>query len=110
MDNARRMDRGRKRTLSAEGQMLRRYDDDHPAGDGKGLTGKVLLNAKKNGAECIITACPLCQINLEAYQKAISKSMGEDCSIPVLYFTQLMGTALGLGSARTGSQGLFHSG
>lgn len=65
---------------------------------GKMMTGKVLLNAKKNGAECIITACPLCQINLEAGQKAISKMMGEDCHIPVLYFTQLLGTALGLGS------------
>ena len=65
---------------------------------GKMMTGKVLLNAKKNGADCIITACPLCQINLEAGQKAISKMMGEDCHIPVLYFTQLLGTALGLGS------------
>lgn len=63
---------------------------------GRMMTGKVLINAKKNGADCIITACPLCQINLEGCQDTISKAMGEDCHIPVLYFTQLLGTALGL--------------
>ena len=65
---------------------------------GRELTGKILKNARDGGADCIITACPLCQINLEAYQKAVSKTMGTDCSIPVLYFTQLMGVAFGLNS------------
>ena len=62
---------------------------------GQELTGKILKNARDIGADCIITACPLCQINLEAYQQAVSKTMGTDCSIPVLYFTQLMGVAFG---------------
>jgi len=62
---------------------------------GRELTGKILKNARDGGADCIITACPLCQINLEAYQQAVSKTMGADCSIPVLYFTQLMGVAFG---------------
>ncbi len=65
---------------------------------GQDLTGKILKNAIDGGADCIITACPLCQINLEAYQKAVGKKMGTDCHIPVLYFTQLMGVAFGLGS------------
>ena len=64
---------------------------------GKMMTGRILLNARKSGADCIITTCPLCQINLEAGQKAVSKAMGEDCRIPVLYFTQLLGVSLGLG-------------
>jgi heterodisulfide reductase subunit B2 len=63
---------------------------------GQELTGKILKNAKDGGADCIITACPLCQMNLEGYQKKISKAMGTDCSIPVLYFTQLAGVAFGL--------------
>ncbi|MBL7220682.1 MAG: CoB--CoM heterodisulfide reductase iron-sulfur subunit B family protein [Phycisphaerae bacterium] len=63
---------------------------------GQELTGKILQNAKDGGADCIITACPLCQMNLEGYQQTVGKAMGTDCSIPVLYFTQLMGVAFGL--------------
>ncbi len=63
---------------------------------GQELSGKILKHARRTKADCIITACPLCQINLEAYQKQIGKISGSDCEIPVLYFTQLMGVALGL--------------
>lgn len=63
---------------------------------GQALTGRILKVAKDAGADCILTACPLCQINLEAYQSKISAEMSADCSIPVLYFTQLMGSAFGL--------------
>jgi len=63
---------------------------------GRRLTGKLLTTAKRQGADCIVTCCPLCQMNLEAYQDAISATMGTDCGIPVLYFTQLMGEAFGL--------------
>jgi len=63
---------------------------------GRVLTGKLLRVAKLRGADCIATACPLCQINLEAYQDKVSEAAGGDCQLPVLYFTQLMGTAFGL--------------
>jgi len=63
---------------------------------GRKLTGKILKNARDGGADCIITACPLCQMNLEGYQKTVGEAMGMDCSIPVLYFTQLMGVAFGI--------------
>jgi len=62
------------------------------------LSGKILKNARAAGADCVITTCPLCQINLEAYQAEVGEAMGADCEIPVLYFTQLMGVAFGLGS------------
>lgn len=65
---------------------------------GQELSGKILRCARDVGADCIITACPLCQINLEAYQDTISRRLGTGCAIPVLYFTQLMGVALGLDS------------
>jgi len=68
---------------------------------GQDLTGKILKCAKDQGADCIITACPLCQINLEAYQDTISRKSGTDCQIPVLYFTQLMATAFGLDESAT---------
>jgi len=60
------------------------------------LVGGILGEAKRIGADCISTACPLCQMNLEAYQKKVSRQMKTDCSIPVLYFTQLLGITLGL--------------
>ena len=60
------------------------------------LVGNILSQAKKLGAQCISTACPLCQINLEAYQARASRRTGKDCRIPVLYFTQLLGLSLGL--------------
>ncbi len=64
---------------------------------GQTLTGKILKVAKQAGADCVTTCCPLCQINLEGYQGAVGAAIGADCSIPVLYFTQLMGSAFGLG-------------
>ena len=63
---------------------------------GQKLSGRILKVAKQQGADCIATACPLCQVNLEAYQGQIGASEAADCRIPVLYFTQLVGTALGL--------------
>jgi heterodisulfide reductase subunit B len=35
-------------------------------------------------------------VTLESYQKKVSHHVGEDVQIPVLYFTQLLGRALGL--------------
>jgi heterodisulfide reductase subunit B len=63
---------------------------------GKRLTGKILGSAKRLGADCIITCCPMCQMNLEAYQRQIGVATEADDEIPVLYFTQLVGHALGL--------------
>jgi heterodisulfide reductase subunit B len=48
------------------------------------------------GGDLILTSCALCQINLECFQKPISKKFNEDMEIPIIYFTQLIGLALGL--------------
>ena len=58
------------------------------------LTGSLLKAAQ--GADCIVTVCPMCEMNLEAFQEPISKARGEDLGIPVLYLPQLIGLALGL--------------
>lgn len=63
---------------------------------GEQLTGNILKAAKQREASCVSTACPLCQVNLEAYQRRAGRAVGSDCKIPVLYFTQLMGFAFGL--------------
>lgn len=58
------------------------------------LVGNLLQAAR--GADCIATVCPLCQMNLEAYQGDVSRYMGEDLYIPVLYLPQLLGLAFDL--------------
>jgi heterodisulfide reductase subunit B len=67
----------------------------HPE-TGRVLTGKILSAAKDRGADCLATACPLCQVNLEAYQDRVAEAVGSGCDVPVLYFTQLVGIAFGL--------------
>jgi heterodisulfide reductase subunit B len=63
---------------------------------------RILKEAKKEGAEVIVTLCPLCHLMLDAKQKAIEKKRGEKIGIPVLYVTQLVGIALGLGPEELG--------
>ena len=60
------------------------------------LTREILAMAKAAGADCIVTACPLCQLNLDMRQKDIEAQTGERFGLPVFYFTQLLGVALGL--------------
>jgi heterodisulfide reductase subunit B len=49
-----------------------------------------------------VTLCPLCHLMLDAKQKAIENKRGEKIGIPVLYVTQLVGIALGLGPEELG--------
>jgi len=58
------------------------------------LVAAILQDAK--GADAIVTVCPMCQMNLEAYQKKISGMMNEDLSMTILYLPQLLGLAIGL--------------
>ncbi|MDO8683386.1 MAG: CoB--CoM heterodisulfide reductase iron-sulfur subunit B family protein [Armatimonadota bacterium] len=62
----------------------------------KRLSGEILRMAKQSGAECIAVACPLCQTNLDLRQAEIEQASGEKFELPVFYFTQLLGRAMGL--------------
>jgi heterodisulfide reductase subunit B len=62
----------------------------------------LLYNAVTSGADLIATACPLCQVNLECYQTAVNEEFGTNFHVPVLYFTQLMGVALGISRRHLG--------
>ncbi|MBM3284396.1 MAG: disulfide reductase [Candidatus Aminicenantes bacterium] len=59
------------------------------------LNKEILECAVENGAACIVTTCPLCQLNLDAYQNKINKQFKSDFRIPVLFFTQLLAFSLG---------------
>ncbi|MGC8874876.1 MAG: CoB--CoM heterodisulfide reductase iron-sulfur subunit B family protein, partial [Chloroflexia bacterium] len=60
------------------------------------LTQRILHDAKAVGAEAVVVACPLCQVNLDARQPQIAADFHEELNLPVLYYTQLMGIALGI--------------
>ena len=68
----------------------------------KRLSGEILRMAKESGAECIVAACPLCQSNLDLRQSDVEKALGETVGLPVFYFTQLLGRALGLSDKALG--------
>lgn len=55
----------------------------------------LLKEAARQGAQAIVTICPLCQFNLDAYQAEIRKQTGEPIDMPILYITQVVGWALG---------------
>ena len=60
------------------------------------LIGRILDMAKEAEADCIVTACPLCQSNLDTRQEEIGKAKGITYNLPVFYFTELLGLAFGL--------------
>ena len=60
------------------------------------LVKKLYDKALEAGAECIIVSCQMCQANLDLYQEDISMEFGGNYKIPIFYFTELIGLALGL--------------
>ena len=66
------------------------------------LCRNILLCAQQGGAQCVAVTCPLCQMNLDAFQSLINKAYGTNFNLPIVYFTQLMGMAFGLDSKGLG--------
>ncbi len=56
---------------------------------------EIIGSAQKRGADLLITACPLCQFNLEDRQGEMAQAEQGFKGVPVLYFTQLLALALG---------------
>ncbi len=57
---------------------------------------KIFASAAEGGAQVIATPCPMCQMNLDAYQQRVNQLHGTNYYIPVLFFTQLMAIAFDL--------------
>jgi len=70
------------------------------------LGRKLLLMARQAGAQCIVVACPLCQLNLDLRQSDASKAGDDIPATPVLYVTQLLGLALGIPAKELGLDAL----
>ncbi len=66
------------------------------------LIRRLIHAAADYRADVIVTLCPMCQLNLDAYQGDMNRYFHTDYHVPVLYFTQLMGLAFGLNPERLG--------
>ena len=66
------------------------------------LIERIIRNAKANGAQAIITACPLCNLNLDMREGEINKAKGTNYDLPVYQFTELLDVWMGGGGKDIG--------
>jgi succinate dehydrogenase / fumarate reductase cytochrome b subunit len=64
--------------------------------------GRHLGDAKDAEADCVVTPCPLCHLNLDLQQPLAEHVVGRELDMPVLHLPQLVGLALGLGPKELG--------
>jgi heterodisulfide reductase subunit B len=62
----------------------------------------LLQNAADYQADVIVTLCPMCQLNLDAYQRDVNRHFKTKFNIPTLYFTQMIGLAFGMDAKTLG--------
>jgi Heterodisulfide reductase, subunit B len=74
---------------------------------GMNMLYRVLKDAKESGAECLVTACPLCMLNLDMRQAAVEKQFGEKFQLPIYYITELLALACGDEPKQVGLQKHF---
>jgi len=60
------------------------------------LIRRLLQSAQDYKADVIVCICPMCQLNLDAYQARVNGHFNKNFRLPVLFLTQLVGIALGL--------------
>jgi succinate dehydrogenase / fumarate reductase cytochrome b subunit len=66
------------------------------------MAGKQIQDAIDNGADCLVTPCPLCHLNLDSRQPEVEKVIGRPLGLPVLHLPQLVALALGIDPQQLG--------
>jgi succinate dehydrogenase / fumarate reductase cytochrome b subunit len=66
------------------------------------MAGNHLQEALAHGADCIVTPCPLCHLNLDSRQPDVEKVIGEKLGLPILHLPQLIALALGVSPKELG--------
>ena len=78
----------------------------------KPMIERIFQNAAANGADCIVTSCPLCMLNLDMREAEINRARvaegKEPFDIPCYYFTELIGLAFGASPDEVGIGIHFH--
>ena len=73
------------------------------------LSANVLAHAKAAGANAVAVGCPFCQLLLDLYQDKLESIKGTTFNLPIMFFSQLMGLAMGLDRAQLGLEKLIVS-
>ena len=68
------------------------------------MVGTHTLDAKGQGADCMVTPCPLCHLNLDGFQPAAQRQKKTAIGLPVLHLPQLVGLAMGIEPRALGLQ------
>lgn len=63
---------------------------------------EIIRAARDAGAECLITACPLCMLNLDMRQAAAAQRFKTSLAMPVYYVTELLAIACGTSTSEVG--------
>ena len=66
------------------------------------MVGNHTHDAKHEGADAMVTPCPLCHLNLDGYQPKAAAQRNEKIDLPILHLPQLLGLAFGLSSRDLG--------
>ena len=66
------------------------------------LIRRLIVEAERVGAHALVTVCPMCQMNVDFYQREMNRHFREDHHMPILFFTQLMGLAFGMPAKKLG--------
>jgi succinate dehydrogenase / fumarate reductase cytochrome b subunit len=66
------------------------------------MAARNLGDAQEQGADCLVTPCPLCHLNLDLQQPLANRLTPRDLDMPVLHLPQLVGLALGLSPKEIG--------
>lgn len=62
----------------------------------KKMSSQIVNNASENQADCVVTPCPLCQMQLDIYQERFQDYTRSKARLPIIHLSQLVGIALGL--------------
>lgn len=66
------------------------------------MAGNHIQEAIETGADCMVTPCPLCHLNLDSRQPEVEKVVGQKLGLPVLHLPQLIALALGVSPKELG--------
>lgn len=66
------------------------------------LIRRLLQSTVDYEADMILCMCPMCQLNLDAYQSRVNGFFKTSFKVPIIFFTQMVGVAFGLDPAKLG--------
>ena len=86
--------RGVLERLGPGGRLL--LMDKDPEAIAVAMAGANMKEAKDQGADFMVTPCPLCQMSLDIYQERAGRAVNASLELPILHLPQLLGLAIGI--------------